>query len=72
MREWPDELVDNPIILGEKRCELLSNLTNVESQLIWEWGLIQCVATGLLLVKTGQKQEGIKLLNIAESWAKRF
>lgn len=72
MREWPDELIDNPIVLGEKRCELLSNLTNVESQLIWEWGLIQCVATGLLLVKTGQKQEGIKLLKIAESWAERF
>lgn len=72
MRKWPDELFDNPIILGEKRCELLSELTNVESRLIWEWGFIQCVATGLLLVKTGQKQEGIKLLNIAESWAGRF
>ena len=55
-----------------KNVELLSNLTDVENQLIWEWGLIQCVATGLLLVKTGQKQEGIKLLKIAELWAERF
>lgn len=24
MREWADELMDNPIKSGEKRCELLS------------------------------------------------
>lgn len=68
MREWIDELVKNPVYIGSKRCQYISKLTNISPKAIWEWGLIQCVSTGLLLIKVGQKQEGIKLLNVANSW----
>jgi streptomycin 6-kinase len=69
MREWIDELLEDPIRLGCKRCEYISRLTNVNPKAIWEWGFIQCVATGLLLAKVGQEQEGSKLLTVADSWA---
>lgn len=68
MRERIDELLENPICFGRKRCEYISRLTSVGTKAIWEWGLIQSVATGLLLVKVGQEQEGMKLLEVADSW----
>ena len=70
MREWIDELLEDPIGLGRKRCEYISRLTDVSPRAIWEWGFIQCVATGLLLAKVGQEQEGIKLLSVADAWSK--
>ena len=31
-------------------------------------GLLQCVSTGLLLLKIGQEDDGKKLLKTAEAW----
>lgn len=48
MREWLDELIEDPLEIGKKRCALLGQLTDVDTQGIWEWGYIQSVSTGLL------------------------
>jgi len=68
MREGVDELVVNPVELGYKRSIFLGELTNVEQMSIREWGYIQAVATGLLLIKIGEKSQGIQLLDIASEW----
>ncbi|MHB0857825.1 MAG: aminoglycoside phosphotransferase family protein [Anaerolineae bacterium] len=68
MREWVDELLDDPVRLGRERCAYLSRLTGVDTEEIWDWGLIQCVATGLLLTQVGQEHEGMKLLRVADAW----
>ena len=68
MREWADELSINPKEKLLERLELLVKLTGLEKVPIWQWGLIQCVATGLVLLQANQEEEGHKLLEIAECW----
>lgn len=68
MREWSEDLRTNPLESGRKRCAFLSELTGVDAQAIWEWGFIQSVATGLLLIKTGQEECGVQMLEVAEVW----
>ncbi|CAA9296650.1 MAG: hypothetical protein AVDCRST_MAG56-5168 [uncultured Cytophagales bacterium] len=69
MREWPEELTGNPLRRGRERCAHLGRLTGVHPQAIWEWGFVQCVATGLFLVKLGEAQAGLRLLTVAEAWS---
>ncbi|MBA3826971.1 MAG: phosphotransferase [Ktedonobacterales bacterium] len=69
MREWIDELLVAPVRLGRERCAYLSHLTATDQQAIWEWGYLQSICTGLLLLQVGQQQEGEQMLMVAESWA---
>lgn len=69
MREWLNELEPDPVRLGRERCGYLSQLTGADSQAIWQWGYIQSVATGLLVLKIGLEHFGSQLLNIAEAWS---
>lgn len=68
MREWVDEYAQEPVQKGLERCERLHNITGVNKQAIWEWGFLQCVSTGLLLLKIGQEDDGKKLLKTVEAW----
>lgn len=69
MREWMNDFTINPLENGRKRCSFLSNLTGSGAQAIWEWGCIQSVSTGLLLLKTGQRESGLQMLKVAEAWS---
>lgn len=69
MREWPDDLIEDPLENGKIRCSLLGQLTGVDTQGIWEWGYIQSVSTGLFLIKNGQESFGYNMLKVAESWS---
>ena len=54
MREWGAVLPKGDLFaLASARCRLLSELTGVEAQPIWEWSLLQCISNGLLLLKVG-------------------
>jgi streptomycin 6-kinase len=54
MREWGEVLPKGDLFaLAGARCRLLSELTGVEQQPIWEWSLLQCISNGLLLLKVG-------------------
>lgn len=68
MREWPDELHVAPTEKLVERLNYLHELTGVAKTPIWQWGLIQCVATGLVLLQSDQKEEGQKLIAIGEYW----
>lgn len=68
MREWPEELLHDPARLGRERCTYLSHLTGANMQAVWQWGFIQSMSTGLLLVRVGQKQAGTQMLKLAEAW----
>lgn len=70
MRDWIDELIADPVRLGRERCAYLSHLTATDMQAIWEWGFIQCMSTGLLLIRVGQEQAGIQMLMVADAWVK--
>lgn len=69
MREWTNELIHDPLRLGRERCELISSLTGIKQNAIWEWGFLQCMTTGLLLVQIGNESFGRQFFKIADAWA---
>ncbi|WP_077604968.1 aminoglycoside phosphotransferase family protein [Oceanobacillus sojae] len=70
MREWTEEYQHHPVAKGMERCAHLSMLTGVDKQAIWEWGFLQCVSTGLLLLAIDNKS-GRDLLAVAEAWTNK-
>ena len=71
MREWSEELLAGDALrLGQERCALLSELTDIDPQAIWEWGFIERVSTGLLCLTLGFEEWGRASLEVAEAWAK--
>jgi streptomycin 6-kinase len=71
MREWGAELLaGDPVALGHRRCRLLARLTGVEPEPIWQWGFVERVSTGLLLLKLGLDHLAREFLAVADAWAK--
>ena len=67
MRGWSRELLEGDTArLGRERCELLSELTGVDTQSIWEWGFIERVSTALLALQVGRAGLGREMLAVAE------
>ena len=70
MRGWSRELLSGDALrLGRERCAYLSQLTGEDPEAIWQWGFIERVSTGLLLLRTGREREGRDYLRVAEAWA---
>lgn len=71
MRDWGAELLaGDPVLLGQARCQQLARLTGVEPEPIWQWGFIERVSTGLLLLQLGQTSLSEEYLTVADAWAK--
>jgi streptomycin 6-kinase len=67
MRGWNRELLaGNTFTLARERCELLSELTDVDDSAIWQWGFIERVSTGLVLNELGQEEESSAFLEVAD------
>jgi len=70
MREWTSELlVGDPVTLGRLRCQRLSEITGVDSEAIWQWGLLERTASGLLSMKVGF-EDASDILAVADAWAR--
>jgi len=70
MREWEEELLaGDALALGRARCALLSRLTGVPEEPIWQWGFLERVSTGLLLAEMGLDEQARAFLTVAEAWA---
>lgn len=70
MREWGAELLaGDPVSLGKRRCRQLARRTDVEPEPIWQWGFIERVSSGLLLLKLGLENEAREFLAVADTWA---
>jgi streptomycin 6-kinase len=70
MREWGNVMpAGDPLRLGRRRCDLLSEFTGVEKQPIWEWALLQCVSNGLLLRQIGLDDSAAVQMAMADAWA---
>lgn len=68
MREWPEAYRGDPVGAGRRRCALLHDLTGVDRQAIWQWGYLQTLSTGFVLLRTGQADAGRDMLGVAEAW----
>ncbi len=70
MRDWLDELLPDPLKLGLERRDLLSRLTGADPQAVWEWGFIQTMSTGLLMLRIGATGQGRTMLQVVEAWSR--
>jgi len=70
MREWSAELLaGDPIALGRRRCALLSRLTGVDADAIWQWGFIERLVNGLQYKEIGPEENAAQFLLVVEAWA---
>ncbi|HEY6256471.1 MAG TPA: aminoglycoside phosphotransferase family protein [Xanthobacteraceae bacterium] len=70
MREWSAELLaGDPLALGRRRCALLSRLTGVEAEAIWQWGFIERLVNGLIYREIGPEENALEFLTVVEAWA---
>ena len=72
MRDWSEELLaGDTLYLAQERCALLAALTGVDERAIWQWGFMERVSTGLLLLSIGLHHEGRATLAVAERLVRR-
>jgi streptomycin 6-kinase len=72
MRGWSDELLDADPHKGLKaRGEKIADLTGVDRTAIWQWGFVERISTGFTLLEIGMKEEGRKMLAVADDVSKR-
>lgn len=70
MREWPNAfLAGDAVALGRKRSALLAQLSGVDSEAIWQWGLIEQLMNGLSYLDVGPKENATQFLKVANAWA---
>ena len=69
MRGWnPVLLGGDALVLGRTRCKAIASLTGVDEHAIWQWGFMERVSTGLLMLQIGMEKEGRETLAVARAW----
>ncbi|MFL5296449.1 MAG: aminoglycoside phosphotransferase family protein [Phenylobacterium sp.] len=69
MREWETGLPTGDLrAAGRERLATLCELTGLEPQPIWEWGLLQLVWNGLLLSEIGAEAPAMVSFAMADAW----
>jgi len=70
MREWSAELLaGDPVVLGRRRCALLSGLTGTDQNAIWQWGFVERLVNGLRYLEVGPEENAVEFLAVVEAWA---
>lgn len=71
LRDWNETLLAGDTArLANERCDLLSALTGVDRDAIWQWGFVERVSTGLMLLTIGMAEEGAAYLAVADRLAR--
>jgi streptomycin 6-kinase len=69
MRGWSAQLLAGDALnLGRQRCAYLQQLTGADANAIWQWGFVERVSTGLVLMAHGHGEEGGEMLAVSERW----
>jgi len=70
IREWSAELLaGDPVALAWKRCALLSRLTGVPENAIWQWAFIERLVNGLRYLEVGPEENAAEFVAVVEAWA---
>jgi streptomycin 6-kinase len=70
MREWGSVVPSGDLLeLGRRRCRTLAQFSGVDENAIWQWGLIQCVWNGMLLLHIGADDSAAVEFRMADAWA---
>ena len=66
MREYNDPLLDGDTApLVRDRAAFLADRCDVDAQIVWEWGFIERVSTGLASLRDFDNDDGLKFLEVA-------
>lgn len=65
LRDWCPQLRHDPDLLP-RLCRRMADLTGVDPHVIWEWGLLERVSTGLAMMEFGAEAQGRDFLASAE------
>ncbi|HIT74297.1 MAG TPA: phosphotransferase [Candidatus Avipropionibacterium avicola] len=57
LRDWRPQLREDPGLLP-RLCRRMAERTGVAPEVIWEWGLLERVSTGLYLMEFGSRAQG--------------
>ena len=61
MRSWSEELLaGDAAALAHARCALISSMTGIAAEPIWQWGFMERMSTGLYLMQLGSRDEGLR------------
>jgi streptomycin 6-kinase len=67
MRGWSSVLLGGDTAkLARMRCARLAALCDVDESSVWQWGFIERVAVGLILLEVGREDEGRDTLEVAD------
>ena len=67
MRGYNEELLTGATNRRARaRAKLLGELTGVDPESIWQWGFMERISTGLVLLEIGMREEGEQTLAVAE------
>ena len=70
LRDWNADLLEGPVAeRAGQRCRWLCDITGADETAAWEWGFIERVSTGLVMLEIGLTREAQECLNIAEQLA---
>jgi streptomycin 6-kinase len=70
MREFQDDLLaGDALARGRERARFLADRTGTDETRIWEWGFVERVTSGLLLLHEGYGALGRDFLAVAEAWS---
>lgn len=65
-------LLDGDPLMGlQMRGEKIADLTGVDPAAIWQWGFVERISTGFTLLEVGMKEEGRKMLAVADDVSNR-
>lgn len=59
----------DPVALGRERCALLSSLSGVDRDAIWQWGFLESLVNGLQYQEVGAPENARPFLAVADAWA---
>lgn len=69
MRDWNGPLLGGDAwTVGQARLKRIVELTGVDAVSIWQWGFMERVSTGLMMLSIGMEKEGLETLMVAQSW----
>ena len=68
LRDWcPELLAGDALTLARRYCRLLAVQTGMKEAVIWEWGFLERVSTGLYALSLGAEDLARPFLSTAEA-----
>ena len=70
LRDWNDDLLsEDGVSVAFERHQMVSRLTGIDPDAIWQWSFIERVSSGLFLLNMGHEKQARSFLEAADRLA---